>query len=67
MELKCRLKVIFAESNIKHGDFAKKIGISNGALSAIVNNKSYPSFIVLYKITEELNLDIRDIWIKKDL
>jgi len=65
MEYRCRLKVIFAEREIHQGEFAKKIGVSSGALSAIVNNKSFPSFKVLYSISEELNMDMREIWIKK--
>ncbi|PKG22367.1 transcriptional regulator [Niallia nealsonii] len=65
MDYKCRLKVILAEREIKHGDFAKVIGISTGALSSIVNNNSFPSFKVVYRISEELDLDIRKIWIKK--
>ncbi|MEK4606531.1 helix-turn-helix transcriptional regulator [Geobacillus sp. FSL W8-1251] len=67
MEFKCRLKVIFAERGIKQGDFAKKIGISQAALSAIVNNRSLPSFAVAYAICEELGMSIHEIWIKKEL
>ncbi|WP_096224909.1 helix-turn-helix transcriptional regulator [Geobacillus sp. FJAT-46040] len=66
MEFKCRLKVIFAERGIKQGDFAKRIGISQAALSAIVNNRSLPSFQVAYAICEELRLPINEIWIKKE-
>jgi putative transcriptional regulator len=66
MQFKCRLKVIFAERGIKQGEFAEKIGISSGALSAIVNNRSLPSFPVTYAICEELGLHINEIWIKKE-
>ncbi|MED4057449.1 helix-turn-helix transcriptional regulator [Niallia taxi] len=64
MEYKCRLKIIFAEREIQQGEFAKKINISPASLSLITNSKSLPSFPVVYKISEELNLDIREIWIK---
>ncbi|MDZ7370214.1 MAG: helix-turn-helix transcriptional regulator [candidate division KSB1 bacterium] len=57
---------MFAERGIKQGDFAKKIGISQAALSAIVNNHSLPSFQVAYTICEELGMPINEIWIKKE-
>ncbi|WP_297987239.1 helix-turn-helix transcriptional regulator [uncultured Anoxybacillus sp.] len=64
MRFKCRLKVILTEKEIKQGDFAERIGISQGALSAIVNNRSLPSFTVAYAICEELNMPINEIWVK---
>ncbi|MCU9614062.1 helix-turn-helix transcriptional regulator [Caldibacillus lycopersici] len=64
-EFKCRLKVIFAEREIGQGEFAKKIGISEGAMSSLTNSKSGPSFRVLYKICEELDLDFREIWVRR--
>lgn len=65
MEFTCRLNVIFAERDIVQKDFAKKIGVSSSTLTLIKKGKQFPSFIVSYKISEELNMDIRDIWIKK--
>lgn len=66
MKFKCKLKVILAEKEIKHGDFAKTIGVSTGGLSAIVNNKSLPTFQVVYRICEELDMQIHEIWKKID-
>ena len=63
MNFKCKLKVILAEREIKHGDFANIIGVSQAGLSALVNNKSLPSFESAYRISESLNMDIREIWI----
>jgi putative transcriptional regulator len=70
MAYKCRLKVIFAENNIKHGQFADLIGIDKSTMSSIVNGKSLPSFETLYDIVEEIrkiNPDVRlsDIWRKE--
>gem|GEM_PF-823578 len=62
----CKLKVILAESGIKHGWFAERIGVSKGTLSAIVNNKQLPSFEVTYAICLELNRSIHEIWLKKE-
>jgi putative transcriptional regulator len=66
MEYKCRLKVIFAEREIQQGEFAYKIGLSAAGMSSLVNGRSLPSFPVLYRICEELDMDFREIWIKKE-
>ncbi|USK57840.1 helix-turn-helix transcriptional regulator (plasmid) [Cytobacillus solani] len=70
MIYKCRLKAIFAELDIRHGEFADKIGIDKSTFSSIVNNKSLPSFETLYEIVEELrridpNIKLGDIWVKQ--
>jgi len=65
MEFECRLKYIFLERKIKQTEFAKQIGISSSAMSGIANGKSYPTFKVAYKISEALNMDIKEIWVKK--
>ncbi|WP_342456733.1 helix-turn-helix transcriptional regulator [Bacillus methanolicus] len=44
-----------------------RIGVDKSTFSAIVNNKTAPSFETLYEIVEELrkkNHDIKDIWVK---
>ncbi|MED4240658.1 helix-turn-helix transcriptional regulator [Priestia megaterium] len=64
MNFKCKLKVILAEKEIKHGDFAKVVGVSPAGLSALVNNKSLPSFESAYRISEALEMDIKEIWIR---
>jgi putative transcriptional regulator len=63
---KCMLKVIFAQEDIQHGEFAKRINVNPGTLSAIVNDKQKPSFDVVYAICRELNRPIHEIWIKKE-
>ncbi|WP_226087495.1 helix-turn-helix domain-containing protein [Mesobacillus sp. S13] len=70
MAYKCRLKLILAEMEIKHGEFAEQIGIDKSSFSSIVNNKSLPSFETLYTIVEELtkrnpDLKLGDIWRKE--
>jgi putative transcriptional regulator len=61
---KCMLKVILAQEDIPHGEFAKRININPGTLSNIVNNKQLPSFEVTYAICEELKRPMHEIWIK---
>jgi DNA-binding XRE family transcriptional regulator len=63
--MKCKLKVIFAERNIKQVEFAKKIGIGRATLNQLVNNHTLPTLEVAYLISEELNLNVMDIWIKQ--
>ncbi|MEX0416905.1 helix-turn-helix transcriptional regulator [Bacillus sp. C30] len=63
MEFKCRLKVIFAEKNIKMGDFADSVGINRSTLSLIVNGKTLPNFTNAYIIAQNLKIPIENIWI----
>lgn len=60
---KCRLKVIFAEREIKQTEFSKKVGIANNTLSGIVNGRM-PTFEVALRIAEELGLPVEQIWVK---
>lgn len=61
--IKCRLRVIFAEREIKQTEFAKQVGISAGALSQLVNGHSLPTLDVAYRIAHALDLNIMEIWI----
>lgn len=61
----CELKGIFHKRRIRQREFAERIGISQGALSQIVNEQTYPKFEVMYRICEELDLDVREIWKRK--
>lgn len=69
MKYKCRLKSVLADLDIKLGEFADQIGIDKSTMSALVNNKSLPSFDTLYTIVEEMkkqdpNIQLSDIWVK---
>jgi len=66
MKFKCRLKVILAERDIKHGDFAEQIGVSKSTMSALINNKQVPSFEVAYRIVELLGMRIEEIWVREE-
>ncbi|MGX5573483.1 transcriptional regulator [Bacillus toyonensis] len=65
MEFKCRLRVIFAEKEIRQKEFSKSVGISQSTLSALVNNTKLPTFSTSYKIAKALNMHIEDIWIEE--
>jgi DNA-binding Xre family transcriptional regulator len=58
----CQLKMIFLTRKMKQKDFAEKIGITQGNLSLIATGRSFPSFEVMYRICEELDMDVREIW-----
>ncbi|PFO13429.1 transcriptional regulator [Bacillus thuringiensis] len=66
MNFKCRLRIIFAEREIKQKEFAKRVNLSQSTLSTLVNNTKLPSFPTAYKIAKELNLYIEDIWIEEE-
>ncbi|MGI8381647.1 helix-turn-helix transcriptional regulator [Priestia megaterium] len=63
MDFTCELKAILTKREIKHEDFAKVVGVSPANLSALINNKSLPSFESAYRISEALEMDIKEIWI----
>jgi putative transcriptional regulator len=62
MEIESRLKVIFAERNIRQKEFAERVDIGRATLSLLVNNKSLPTLEVAYKIAVELDMNVMDIW-----
>jgi putative transcriptional regulator len=65
MEIISRLKVIFAERNIKQNEFCKKIRIRPSTLSQLVNSKTIPTLEVAYRIAVELDLNVMEIWVLK--
>ncbi|MGG0554903.1 helix-turn-helix transcriptional regulator [Priestia aryabhattai] len=64
MDFICKLEAILVEKEIKHEDFAKIVGVSPAGLSSLVNNKNLPSFESAYRISEALEMDIKEIWIR---
>jgi len=66
MKFKCRLRVILAERDIKHQDFAEKIGVSKSTMSSLINSKQVPTFEVAYRIIEETGMRIEEIWMKEE-
>jgi putative transcriptional regulator len=65
IKLKCKLKVIFAERNIKYGVFAERVGVTGTTISSLANGRSLPKFEVAYKIAKELKLPIEEIWVEE--
>ena len=66
MKFKCRLRIIFAEREIKQKEFAKLVGLSQSTLSTLVNGANLPTFTTAFRIAKELNIHIEDIWIGDD-
>ncbi|WP_459503094.1 helix-turn-helix transcriptional regulator [Bacillus sp. C1] len=67
MHFKCKLRVIFAEREIRQKELAKLIGISQTTMSSLVNNTTLPTFLTAYKIAKTLDMHIEDIWIEEDV
>lgn len=61
-KLKCKLKVILAEKEMQHNEFAKLIGISPSTLSTWIAGTNYPSLKTAYGIAKVLNVSVIDIW-----
>jgi len=62
MEL-LRIKELLREKNLTGKDIAEKVGVSTVAISNIVSGNSFPKPELLKKISEELDVDIRDLFI----
>ncbi|WP_323132005.1 helix-turn-helix transcriptional regulator [Paenibacillus silvisoli] len=63
--LKNRLKVILAERNMAHGDFAKAVNVSRNTVSMWVTGKSTPTLEDAFGIAEFFGVSITDIWYKE--
>ena len=66
------LKIYFYKKNIKGRDFARKIGISGSAFSAILNGKALPHKKTMQMIIDALEGDLtekhlREYYLRKKL
>ncbi len=57
-----RLKEILKEKGVTGKELAEKVGVTANTISFIVTGKNYPSFDLLIKIAETLNVDIKDLF-----
>jgi DNA-binding XRE family transcriptional regulator len=64
MKIVSRLKVIFAERNIRQKPFAEKLDISQTTLSYLVNNRTLPTLEMAYRIADELQMQVEQIWVR---
>lgn len=58
-----RIKVVLAEKDISHKELAQKVGLVPNSVTRICNNESQPSLLMLRKIADVLDVDIRDLLI----
>lgn len=59
-----RLKVVLAEKDISHKDFAKKVSKTPNTISRICNNETQPSLKFLREMAVTLNVDISELLIR---
>lgn len=62
MVVKNRLKEILEERGIKQSWLAKQVGMTNGTMSNLVNNRYQTSIDFAFKIADILQMDVKDIW-----
>ena len=62
MEL-LRLKELLKEKNVAGKDLAESVGVSANTISRIAKGSSFPSGDLLKKIAEELDVDIRELFL----
>jgi putative transcriptional regulator len=56
-----RLKVVLAEKDISHKDFAEKMKKAPNTITRICNNEQQPSLETLRKMAIALDVDIREL------
>ena len=57
-----RLKEILKEKEVTGKELAFKVGVTENAVSMIINNKRQPRFELLVNIATALDVDIRDLF-----
>lgn len=57
-----RLKDVLKEKGITGKELALRVGITENALSMIINGKRQPRFELLIAIAKTLDVDIRDLF-----
>ena len=58
-----RLKSILQEKGVTGKDLAERVGVSSVAISNIASGNSFPKPELLKKIAEELDVDIRELFL----
>lgn len=56
-----RIKAVLAEKKVLNYELAKKLKVSEQAVSAWCTNTKQPSIATLYEIAKILKVDIRDL------
>jgi transcriptional regulator with XRE-family HTH domain len=56
-----KIKIILKEQGRSQAWLAEKIGKSYVVTTNYVNNKTQPSILILYKVAEALNVDVRKL------
>lgn len=57
-----RLKEVLKEKGVTGKELSEKVGITENAISMIINDKRQPRFNLLLQIAEVLDVDIRDLF-----
>ncbi len=56
-----RIKIVLAEKGIKQTWLAEKLGKSYNMINSYVQNRRQPSLLVLTRIAEIIDVDVRDL------
>lgn len=63
--MKNRLKIIILERDYTIKELAKELNLSPQTISNWCNDKNLENIKNFYRLCEELDIDIRDVFIKK--
>ena len=58
-----RLKEVLKEKGVSGKDLAERVDVSAQTISNIIQGSNFPKPELLYRIAEELNVDIRELFI----
>jgi len=62
-----RLKIVFAERDIKQKDLAKELNESNQTISAWVNGHTMPPLVKAFRLAKLLQCKVADLWSYEEL
>lgn len=62
MQLESNLRAILTQRGVKQSWLAARVGVRQGTISDLVNNKTVPSLLLALAIAEVLEVNVEDIW-----
>ena len=57
-----RLKKVLADKSVTGKELAAKVGVTENAISMIINNRRQPRFELLLNMANALDVDIRELF-----
>ncbi|AST93272.1 hypothetical protein BC6307_19415 [Sutcliffiella cohnii] len=62
MQLESNLRAILTQRGVKQSWLAARVGVRQGTISDLVNNKTVPSLLLALAIADVLEVKVEEIW-----